>query len=118
MTIVSGVGASATVSSASGGKVYAYNALDNTIAILVAPANPSRRKITFHNPGDVDVLVFPIVNAAGGTNAPTVAAPGGAFRIFSNGGALTIEGECQGQWNALAIGGATNKPLTVMDSNV
>lgn len=118
MSIISSVGGAAAFSSASGGKVYAYNTLDATTAILVAPANPSRRKVTFHNPGDADVLVFPTVNAAGGTNAPTLAARGGGFLVFANGGALEVEGECQGQWNALAVGGASDKPLTVMDSNV
>lgn len=118
MSIISSVGGAAVFSSASGGKVYAYNALDNLVPVLVAPANPSRRKVTFHNPGDVDVLVYPSVNAVGGVNAPTVLLPGGSFRVFSNGGALEVEGECQGAWYALAIAGATNKPLTVMDSNV
>lgn len=118
MSIVVGVGAPGTLSSASGGKVLGYNNLDDTTPVQVAPANAARIRIIFHNPGENDVLVYPTVNALGAANAPTVAAPGGAFRVFSNGGTLEVSGECQTSWAALSVGEGSTNPLTVMDSNV
>lgn len=119
MTIISSVGGSATVSSASGGKVYAYNNI-STAPAVVAPANPARREINFHNPGDVDIFVAPSLQYAGGaaiTLTPTTALLGGCWRIFANGGSLRISGECQGAWQAFSASSSA-KPLTVMDSNV
>lgn len=117
--ISTGPGSPLAFSSASGGKLYPFNALDAVTPQQVAPANPSRQKIVFHNPGTVDVFVFPqLQNATGSatSNAPTVAAPGGSFRVYANGGTLSVEGECQGAWSALAASGSTGA-LTVMDSN-
>lgn len=121
MSIISGVGASGTVSAASGGKVYGYSAL--TVLAQVAPANPQRRKITFHNPGPVDILVSmtSILASVSATTVtaftPTTAAYGGSFRIFANGGSLTVDGECQQAWQALTSDASAGQ-LTVMDSNV
>lgn len=115
--IISGVGGAAAFSTASGGKVYAWNGINDTVPIEVAPANTSRRKLTFHNPGDVDILVYPTINAVGAPIAPTNAIRGGAFLVFSNGGTLIVEGECQTPWAAIATSGVS-KPITVMDSNV
>lgn len=129
MSTIVGVGASGTVASASGGKVYAYNNINETTARVVANANPSRRKITFHNPGASDLFIAPsfVQNVVG--TAPTQpsnvaltitnAALGGARRVFSNGGTLEVSGECQGAWQALAVTAAgTTNPLTVEDSNI
>lgn len=120
-TIFSGPGAASAFSSASGGKLYAYNALDAVTAQNIAPANPSRQRITFHNAGSVDIFVYPQYKLAVATNvqssnAPTVAAPGGSFRVFANGGTLEIAGEVQQAWYALAASGSTGT-CTVMDSN-
>lgn len=121
MGILAGVGSPQAFSSASGGKIYAFNSL--TTLVTVAPANPSRQKITFHNPGPIDILVGPaLAFATVGASAPTALTPttsnyGGCFRIFANGGALAIEGECQGAWQALTVDGTSGK-LTVMDSNI
>ena len=118
--IISGVGAPGTVGPASGGKTYAYNAL--TTLQNVAPANVSRRKITFHNPGAIDILVGPIVAFASATaSSPTTLTPttsnyGGMWRVYANGGTQAFEGEIQGAWQALTSDGTTGK-LTVMDSN-
>ena len=117
MSIISFVGGAAVFSSASGGKVYAFNNINTSSNTTVAPANPSRRRITFHNPGDVDIFISPTLTAAGAVLTPTTSALGGSFRVFANGGALTVEGECQTPWQALAASGST-KPLTVMDSNI
>ena len=117
--ISTGPGSPLAFSSASGGKVYAYNNLDAVTPVAVAPGNPSRQKITFHNPGTVDVVIFPqyVQNTGSNVVAPTtIAAKGGGWLVYANGGTLSVEGECQGAWYALAIS-ATGNPLTVMDSN-
>lgn len=118
MSVIAIVGGPQSIGPASGGKVYAYNNLSTTPAV-VAPANPSRRQITFHNPGDVDVFVAPSLQYSSGaasTLTPTTSALGGCFRIFANGGTLVLSGECQGAWQAFSAS-STNKPLTVMDTN-
>ena len=113
----------------SGGKVYAFNNL-GTSPINVAPANTARASITFDNPGTVDIIVFPVlvqalnsvptnlVNASisSVTLSPSTSALGGGYRIYANGGSRTFSGECQGQWQALAVS-STNNPFTVTDSN-
>lgn len=119
MAIFSNPGGSGTVSTATGGKIYAYNAITNASNTPVAPANPQRTKITFHNPSDVDILVSPTQSFNGtvfATLTPTNAAKGGGFMVFT-GATLTIDGECQQAWQALAASG-TGKALTVMDSNL
>lgn len=126
MGITTGPGSPQAFSSASGGKVYAYNNIA-TVPIVVAPANTSRQKITFHNPGTVDIYIAPSViqnvigtaptNPSNVALAPTTAALGGCRLVFANGGTLEIGGECQGAWQALSASGTTNA-LTVMDSNV
>ena len=128
MTILGGVGAAQTFSAASGGKVYGYNNISESAVILVAPANPSRQKIRFHNPGASDIFIAPqfVQNALGTVPSqpsnvaltPSNAALGGCTRVFGNGGTLEITGECQGAWQAFAVTGAggTNA-LTVIDSN-
>lgn len=117
--IVSGVGGARSNASASGGKVYPSNVINAAGPTLVAPANPQRTQIVFHNPGDVDLFVYPQYFTVGGTQvaaAPTVGALGGTFRIYANGGTLTVSGECQMAWYALAAS-AAGKPITVQDSN-
>lgn len=122
---IAGVGSPGSVGPTSGGKIYAYNNL-GTSPQVVAQANQSRQSITFHNPGTVDIVVFPSkvqgLNTAPAsptdqTLTPTTLALGGGFRVYGNGGQLTISGECQGAWQALAISDSNN-PLTVMETNV
>lgn len=122
-------GSASASASASGGKVYGYNNISENAPVVVAPANPNRRKITFHNPGTSDIFVGPsLVQNVLGTAptqpsnqalVPTNAALGGMFRVFGNGGTLAVEGECQGAWQALGVtGSGVTNFLTVMDSNV
>jgi hypothetical protein len=115
MSIVGGVGASQTVGPASGGKTTVLNNIGTAAAQVIA-ANPSRRKITFHNPGTVNVYVAMLVNAQGAAFTPTLAALGGTFLIYP-GNTLPFDGEVQVAWQALAASGSTN-PLTIMESNV
>lgn len=121
MTVFGGVGGPQVVSAANGGKVYLFNAL--TTLVTVAPANPSRQTIRFHNPGAKDILIAPALAyatvAASSPTAltPTIANTGGCFLVFANGGTLDIKGECQGAWQALTTDAGTGK-LTVMDSNI
>lgn len=126
--IVGGSGGPLAFSSASGGKVYGFNNIDESAAIVVAQANPSRQRIRFHNPGANDVFVGPVFvqNVLGAAPTqpsnvslvPSNAALGGMIRVYGNGGTLDITGECQGAWQALAVTSAgANNPLTVIDSN-
>jgi len=128
MTILGGVGAPQAFSSASGGKVYGYNNISENAARVVAPANPSRQRIRFHNPGTNDVFIAPsnVQNVLGTVPSqpsnvalnPSNAALGGCIRVYGNGGTLDIVGECQGAWQAFAVTGAsTENALTVIDSN-
>ena len=119
MSIISGVGASPSVGPTSGGKVYAYNNLSTTPAV-VAVANQYRTKITFHNPGTIDAFVAPSFVQTTGSNValvPSTAALGGCFRIYANGGTLVFDGECQGAWQAFSASASSNS-LTVVDTNV
>jgi hypothetical protein len=100
--------------------ISAFNNI-STAPIVVAGVNASRTKITFHNPGGVDIVVFPttvLQGTPGGgsvTLVPTTALLGGGFRIFANGGEITREGAAAKQaWQALSVTGSGN-PLTVME---
>lgn len=117
--ISTSVGSPGTVSSASGGRTYSFNAI-TTGPQQVLGGNPQRQRITVHNPGINDIFFFPEVVIVGGSDValvPSLAALGGCYRVYANGGTLVIEGECQKTWGAFAASGTTN-PLTVTDSNV
>lgn len=127
--ISTGPGSPLAFSSASGGKVYGYNNINETTARVVANANTGRQSITFHNPSTNDIFIAPsnVQNVLGtaSTNpsnvalVPTNAALGGCWRVYGNGGTLVITGECQGAWQALSVtGSGTTNALTVMESNV
>jgi hypothetical protein len=121
MAVLGIVGGAQVFSSASGGKTYVYNNIGITPQ-QVAPGSPSRQKITFHNPGAVDLFIASAVavDPATGKNvplSPSNASLGGCWRLFSNGGTLELSGECQVAWQAFAVSGTAN-PLTIMDTNV
>ena len=120
--IVANPGGALAYNGASGGKVYGYNTISESGLVTVAAANSGRVRITFHNPGANDLFIAPVVIQTSGSNvafSPNNAALGGCIRIYGNGGQFTIEGECQGAYQAFAVTGAgTSNPLTVMDSNV
>lgn len=117
MPVFAFVGSPGAYQSANGGKVYPFNNIGNVTPVALLPLNALRQVLTFHNPGAQDILVYPTTTGTGAANGPTVAAPGGSFRVFANGGTLTITGECQQAWSALSVAGA-NQALTVMESNV
>jgi len=120
--ITTGPGSPLAFSAASGGKIYAFNTISESANTTVAPANPSRQKITFHNPGSSDIFIATVLQQTTGTDTaltPTNSTLGGTFRVYGNGGTLAVEGECQGAWQALAVtGSGSSNPLTVMDSNI
>lgn len=119
MSITTSVGSPGTVSAASGGYTYAYNNLSTTPQ-QVAGNDPARRKITFHNPGIVDIFIAPAFVQTTGSDValvPTTAALGGCYRVYANGGTLVVDGECQKPWQAFAASG-TGNPLTVEISRV
>ena len=119
MSVITLAGGVSAFSSATGGKIYANNSISTTPAQVVA-GNPSRQRITFHNPGTVDIFIAPAVSFNGSVSAtltPSTSSLGGCFRVFANGGTLEVSGECQGAWQAFSAS-ATGNPLTIMDSNI
>ena len=120
--IVANPGGALAYNGASGGKVYGYNNISDSGLVQVAAANTSRVKLTFHNPGSYDIFISPVVIQTTGSNGaftPSNAALGGCIRVYANGGQFTIEGECQGAYQAFAVTGAgASNPLTVIDTNV
>ena len=120
MTIFSGVGAPQSVAGSNGGKTYAFNSINATLNVVVAPINPTRRRITFVNPSTTVILYVSMTTAIDpifGTASPlttTVALLGGSLPIYP-GSYVTIDGDCQCQWQALSASGTAN-PLTVLDS--
>lgn len=126
MAIFTSPGSPGANAGANGGKTYGYNNISNVAPIVVAQANPQRTTITFHAPGTVDIFIAPVnvqnvlgtapVSPKDAPLVPTTALLGGTFRVFA-GGSLTLIGECQGAFQALANAGTTN-PLTVIESNV
>jgi hypothetical protein len=119
------IGAPGTNASANGGKVYAYNNIADPAVVptpvRVAATNPQRQSIIFHNPGANDIAIFPQYVQTTGSDvalSPGVSALGGCFRVFGNGGSLTISGECNQAWYAFSFtGSGSTNPLTVMESN-
>ena len=117
--ITTSVGSPGTVSAASGGYTYAINNL-STAPQNVLGVDPQRVSITVHNPGSVDALFAPLFVQNTGTDVALVPSPsalGGCYRVYANGGTLTLTGECQKGWQALSISGVAN-PLTVEVSRI
>lgn len=121
----SGAGGSVVVGPASGGKLYGFNNISTT-PMMVLQSNPQRTMLQFYNPGVVDIYIAPAnvqgLNAAPTTPSnqtltPSLGALGGCFKVFANGGSITIQGECQGAWQAFSATGTAN-PLTASESNV
>lgn len=118
-TIITGVGSPGTSSGASGGRTLAFNNISTTPQQVIG-SNPSRQKITFYNPGAVDIFIAQTVYQPNGSDVPlvpSISALGGTFLVYSNGGEMAIIGECQKPWQAFSASGTTN-PLTVIESNV
>jgi hypothetical protein len=120
--IVANPGGALAYNGASGGKIYGYNNISESGLVQVAAVNSGRVRLTFHNPGTVDIFIAPVVIQTSGSNvafSPGNAALGGCIRVYANGGQFVIEGECQGAYQAFALtGGGTTNPLTVIDTNV
>ena len=119
MSIFTGVGSPGTLSTASGGFVLAYNNISTT-PVQVAGADPARKKITFHNPGTIDIFIAPVSIQTSGSDvpfSPNTSALGGCFLVYGNGATLVIEGECQKAWQAFSRT-SSSQPLTVMVSHV
>jgi hypothetical protein len=97
--------------------ITAVNNIGTTVSPLIG-ANPTRNSINFHNPGVVDIIVFPtfVLTATPSPFAPSLAALGGGYRIYANGGDRTVSGNvaCQA-WQALAVAGSGNS-LTITET--
>lgn len=118
-TITTSVGSPGSISSASGGRTYSFNNI-STAPIQIVGANPSRQKITVHNPGTIDVFVAPVFVQNGGSDAALTPSPstlGGCLLVYANGGTLIIDGECQKPYQAFSRTSSA-QPLTVIDSNI
>jgi hypothetical protein len=103
-------------SGSSGIGVHAFNTIASSVTTLVLSANSSRASVTFSNPGTVDIFVGPTLDANGATLSPSTGSLGGTFRIFSNGGTLTLTGAVQTSWVAFSSSGSGNS-FTVLESN-
>lgn len=78
-----------------------------TSSLAVIGANPTRKKLTFHNPNvisNINIFVCP-------SSIPAVVAGGGSICIFP-GWSVDIEGNCG--FNAIAQSGANNG-LTILE---
>lgn len=79
--------------------------------------NPTRRSLTFHNPGQGTVVVFPefvLVNGKSQPLNPTLQQLGGGFALNPT-ATLYIGGVSSKQrWQALALSGSAN-PLTITE---
>lgn len=96
---------------------YSYTSISTTPAV-VAPINGDRKKLLFHNPGTVDIFVFPslVTNSSGAIVAlsPSTSVLGGCFRVYANGGDRLVTGNAPTAWQAFSASGSGN-PLTVED---
>lgn len=116
MSGIYGVGSPGTIGGASGGFVLGYNTITTTTQQVVG-ADPQRKKLTFHNPGTVDIFVAQTVLETTGSDVPftlTTGSLGGAWLVFANGGVLIVENECQKPWQAISRSGTGS--LTVVAS--
>jgi hypothetical protein len=97
--------------------ISAFNTITTT-PITVAPANPSRKRILFHNPGSVDIFVAPTQVQVSGANvplSPTTLLLGGCFRVYANGADRLIEGNAAGLTFVAFSASGSGNPLTVME---
>lgn len=118
--VFTGVGSPGAISFARGGQIFAITNL-STVPQQVAAISATRYRITFHNPGTVDLYAYQVMVQNTGSdvtlNPSYPSALGGCFLVYANGGTLIIEGECQKAWGAFSATGSNN-PLTVMISHV
>ena len=109
---------SSSLTSLAQSRVYAVNNLSTT-PITVVPPNPSRSSITFHNPGQVTLAVFPhrAIDPTTGSNYEldaTLTTLGGCFvlqfatTLFIGGSSAKME------WHAMSFSGFGN-PLTASE---
>ena len=97
--------------------ITAVNNLGTTPIVVMQPS-PTRTSINFHAPGSVDIIVAPLTVLQGGVSVnlvPSLAALGGCYRVYANGGDRPISGPAAGQgWQAFAVSGS-NQPLTITE---
>jgi|SRR5580700_6270293 hypothetical protein len=100
-------------SGASSGNVSASNAIGTSFTQVIA-SNPNRRRITFHNPGTINLYVGPMVLSSGAPNAPTLSLLAGVFIVLP-GSDRIVDGACQTAWGAMASTGGANS-ITISES--
>lgn len=103
--------------------VTAFNNIGSSQASVVYAGSDSSVQVTFHNPGAVDLILAPTTQLVAGASTPlTISNPstyGGGFRVFANGGTLTIGGQAARQaWQALAVSGSGNSLTVAVQSGL
>jgi hypothetical protein len=93
---------------------YAFNSVSSSPTQVVAgstgttyPAN-----LSFHNPSDLDIFVYPSVDGNGNSITALSSSPGGALLVYANGGSISIDGGSTMAWFAISTGTAGS--LTVV----
>lgn len=98
--------------------ITAVNNLTTTPQRVIGP-NPTRNGITFHNPGQGTVVVFPehvLIDGKSVRLTPSLTALGGGF-LLPYGATLFIgEATAQQGFQALALAGSAN-PLTIQEQS-
>lgn len=105
-----------SVTSLAKSNITAVNDLSPTPKLVIGK-HSTRTGITFHNPGQGTVVVFPekvLVNGHNVLLQPSINARGGGF-LLAYGATLFIgEPTAQQAWQALALSGIDN-PLTIQE---
>lgn len=98
-----------------GGVTTGLNNVSTTAAQVIAASN-NRKKLTFHNPGTINLLIFQKLNADGSAQSCTFASPGGGWIVLPY-SMLEITGDAAGgAWMAVAASASTNG-LTITASS-
>jgi hypothetical protein len=96
--------------------VTAVNNLGSSPQFVIG-ANPSRNSLTFNNPGQNSVVVFPqyiLVSGKSVPLTPSLSALGGGFLLVAGDTLFIGSTASKQQWQALSLVGAGN-PLTITE---
>jgi hypothetical protein len=105
-----------SVTSLAKSNVTAVNTL-GPVPMRVIGRNSTRTGITFHNPGQGTVVVFPehvLVNGQNVALQPSLTSLGGGFVLAYGANLFIGEPTAQQAWQALALAGVAN-PLTIQE---
>lgn len=86
---------------------YGFDSITSAPTTVVAMSTGATwpTEIVFHNPtASLDILVYPSEDANGMSLGVVSSSPGGAFRVYGNGGTIVIEGGSTMAWLAISTG--------------